>query len=69
MNPHPHPQTSTAFPLPQLALSQYITTGSLPDWEQLPSGCKRELALSLASLLLRLPEIQGLQEVGDDPQL
>lgn len=58
MNQHPQPQV-TIFPA-QPALSQYITAGSLPEWEQFPPGCKRELVLTLANLLLDLPELQAL---------
>jgi hypothetical protein len=61
-----------AQPAAQPALSQYITAGSLPEWEQLPPGCKRELVLTLANLLLDLPELRALQttsqEVGNESQ-
>lgn len=64
MNQHLHPQaTKILFPA-QPALSQYITAGSLPDWDRLPLGCKRELVLTLANLLLELPEIQALHQPG-----
>lgn len=76
MNQYPQPQAMTFVPS-QPALSQYITAGSLPEWEQIPPGCKRELVLTLANLLLDLPELQALAgkaaevqatEVGNEPQ-
>lgn len=46
----------------QADLSQYITAGSLPSWEQIPQACRRELVLTLAGVLISLPELQALRE-------
>jgi hypothetical protein len=50
------------------SVSEYITAGSLPDWEQVPPDCLQELVQTLACLLVGLPEVQQLAEAPDERQ-
>jgi hypothetical protein len=54
------------FPMPQ-TVCEYITAGSLPQWEQLPPKSQQELVQALATLLAGLPQVRAL-EAGHDPQ-
>lgn len=49
----------TTQPVPQ-PIAQPVNQAphiDLPIWEQLPAQCQRELVLTLASLLIALPEV------------
>jgi hypothetical protein len=59
MNAQPN-QPKPIFLNPLLPVSEYITAGSLPRWEQMPPACQQELIHTLASLLMGLPEVRGL---------
>jgi hypothetical protein len=39
-----------------------IPAQAVPHWEQLPRECQNELIQALAALLLRLPQVQRLEE-------
>lgn len=39
-----------------------IPAQAVPPWEQLPRECQNELIQALAALLLRLPQVQRLEE-------
>jgi len=49
----------TTQPVPQPTAQPVIQEQSadLPVWEQLPPECQRELVLTLATLLIALPEV------------
>ena len=43
-----------------------IPAQAVPQWEQLPRECQQELIQALAALLLRLPQVQALEERMSD---
>ena len=50
------------LPDPSPTLSAYVVAGSLPAWEQVPMQRQQELILTLAAIVLHLPELQPLLE-------
>jgi len=61
-------QSNPIVPPFQQPLSDYLVSGDLPTWEQIPPDCQQELIQTLADLLVKLPEIHALLEVPDEPQ-
>lgn len=35
---------------------------ALPDWDQMPPDCQKDLIQALAALLLRLPQLQAIEQ-------
>lgn len=54
--------------LPPCPISVYLVMGSLPSWEQVPQRCQQELITALAALLIQLPDIQTVLEVGNESE-
>ncbi len=55
-------------PISPIPVSNFLVSGDLPTWEQIPPVCQKELVVALANLLIQLPELQVLLEARHDAQ-
>jgi hypothetical protein len=56
------------LPHSQFPINNFLISGSLPSWDQIPKSHQQELILALANLLIQLPQLHHLLEAPDDPQ-
>lgn len=55
--------------LPLIVPLLEIPDSAIPQWDQFPQECQRELIQALAALLLHLPQLQALEEeMNHEPQ-